>query len=103
MWLELYFTLQHKSSKKWMKWQYKWEYLYIVFHRGKAANILDCPIFFILNKCISQKEFQAKEICQNIFRDMIVIFYSFSLISFIQIFQSIREFNLAKANLFEVK
>ena len=34
---------------------------------------------------------------------MIVIAYSFNLISFIQTFQWIREFNTAKAGLFEVK
>ena len=40
---------------------------------------------------------------QNIFKNMIVIDYLFSLISFIQTFQWIREFIPAKAGLFEVK
>ena len=50
-------------------------------------------------KTTPRKKFQAKEIFyQNIFKDMIVNVYSFSLISFIQTFQwIIREFNATKA------
>ena len=40
---------------------------------------------------------------QNIFKNMIVIVYLFSLISFIQTFQWITEFKHVKAALFEVK
>ena len=40
---------------------------------------------------------------ENIFEDMIVIIYSFNLISLIQTFQWIRKFNPAKAGFFEVK
>ena len=58
------FHFKLKSSKKGMKWeykweyninewQYKWEYLYIVFHRSKAVDIFVCHRCVIWNNCIS--------------------------------------------------